>query len=380
MAAVLELVSLDELTPAGVAAWAELAVRAEDPNPFLHPDFVLAAARAQGTMDSVHLARVRDGDGLLAALPVRPSRRWRRLPLPGTLAWTHEQCFLGTPLVAPGTSGDPLAVLVDGLTTLCDGSFVELDLVTAEGRLSDALDEVLSRRALVFGRFHRAALERRPAGDYLDGRLRGKHRRSLRRLARELGTQLGGELQLVERAGARDAVETFMDLEAQGWKGQQGTALASDQARAEFFRHMCHAFAERGALQLLFLEAGGRTVAARANLRAGDAIFCFKIAYDESLSRYSPGMQLELRMIEHFHADASAQRMDSCADPRAEMFNRLWPDRRELRAVLLPTSGPAGRLVRPVLRAVTGAIDRRRGYAAEGRPTPAACAAPAPPA
>lgn len=378
MEAVPELTTLGDLTPAAIAAWAELAARAEDPNPYLHPEFVLAAARSEGLLASVRLLTVRDADGMLAALPVRHSCRWRRLPIPATLAWTHDQCFLGTPLVARESSRESLAAFVDGLGARCGGAFAELDLVCGEGPLSRALDDVLPRDALVFGRFNRAALERRPADDYLDGRLRGKHRRSLRRLARDLQSELGGDLELVERAGRQDAVEDFLRLEAEGWKGEQGTALASDRARADFFRCVCRDFAARGALQLLFLKAGGRTVAARANLRAGDTIFCFKIAHDEALSRHSPGMQLELRMIEHFHADASAERMDSCADPASEMFNRLWPDRRELRGVLLPASGLSGRFARPVLRAVGGAIDRRRAAAGPAGATPPACAAPAP--
>lgn len=356
-----ELTTLAELTPAAIGAWADLALQAEDPNPFLHPEFVLAAARSEGLLGSVSLLTVRGADEMLAALPVRHSHRWRHVPLRSTLAWTHDQCFLGTPLVARGSSHDSLAVLLGDLGARCSGSFAELDLVCDAGPLARTLDDVLPQDAVVFGRFSRATLERRQAGDYLEGRLRGKHRRALRRLARELESELGGELELVERAGRQDAVEEFLHVEAEGWKGEAGTALASDPRRADFFRSICRDFAARGALQLLFLEAGGRTVAARVNLRAGGTIFCFKIAHDETLGRYSPGMQLELRMIEHFHADLTAQRMDSCTDPASEMFNRLWPDRRELRTLLLPAAGLTGRVARPMLRAAGMAIDRHRG-------------------
>src|SRR3712207_7988263 len=49
--------------------------------------------------------------------------------------------------------------------------------------------------------------------------------------------------------------------------------------------------------------SNGHVAAARLNLRAGDELFCFKIAHDETLRKFSPGMQVELAMIEHFHAD-----------------------------------------------------------------------------
>ena len=43
---------------------------------------------------------------------------------------------------------------------------------------------------------------------------------------------------------------------------------------------------------MLAMQAGDRTVAMQSLLIAGDGLFCFKIAYDESLGRYSPGTQL----------------------------------------------------------------------------------------
>ena len=33
----------------------------------------------------------------------------------------------------------------------------------------------------------------------------------------------------------------------------------------------------------------------KCNVLSGDAVFCFKIAHDETFARFSPGVQLELR-------------------------------------------------------------------------------------
>jgi CelD/BcsL family acetyltransferase involved in cellulose biosynthesis len=358
------LVALSELRDFDLEAWAELADRAVEPNPFLHPDFVLTAARAEQALSLVQLAIVEDGNDWDCCLPVRPARSWRRLPLPGTIAWRHVQCLLGTPLVSADAPDRSLAALLQRLREVASGTFFELDWTDEAGPVGDGLRRLLGRDAFAFGRFARAALIRRAEPTYLDGRLRGKHRRSLRRLADQLSERLGGDLALVDRTQEPAAVSTFLELEAAGWKGRAGTALGSTEPRAAFFREMARAFIERGALELLFLEAGGHIAAARCNLRAGAVVFCFKVAHDEGLRHYSPGTQLELRMIDRFHADSSAERMDSCADRDSDLFNRLWPDRRHLAGVLVPRSGLRGRAVRPVLKLGGAVMDRRR--AADG--------------
>jgi CelD/BcsL family acetyltransferase involved in cellulose biosynthesis len=317
--------------------WAALAERAVAPNPYFHPDFVLPAAAAFGD-DRVRIAVAGDWEG---AIPVRVRARWRGMPLTGTLAWLHDQCFLGTPLLA---RAEALGGLIAAMTGA--GRFAELDLVD----LPDA-----PPGSIRFGGYTRAAVVRRPEPTYLDW-LSGKHLRGLRRKGRQLAADLGGELELVDRAGSREAVERFLDLEDAGWKRERGTSLRRVPGGAEFLHAVCAGFAERGALELLFLEAGSRTAAARLNLRAGDEIFCFKIAFDEELRRHSPGVQMELLMLDRFHADPTAMRMDSCADPRSELWNRLWPDRKQLGGLLVPRS----RLLAPLLRAGGAAISRRR--------------------
>jgi CelD/BcsL family acetyltransferase involved in cellulose biosynthesis len=88
--------------------------------------------------------------------------------------------------------------------------------------------------------------------------------------------------------------------------------------------------------------AGDRPAALKCNLIARDEVFCFKIAYDESLARFSPGVQLEERMVEVFHGDMGGRVLDSCADPDNDMINRLWPDRRPLVSWAIPAAGAAG--------------------------------------
>jgi CelD/BcsL family acetyltransferase involved in cellulose biosynthesis len=355
-----ELVPVGELTRRQLDYWYALAERAIEPNPFFDPDFVLPAARGLGETGDVAIACVHDGDEWLGCLPVRRYQRWHRLPLPCVATWRHSYCLLGTPLLAPGRPGEALAAIVEAMHTNAGPvAFAALEWIPTEGAVGAALAD-LPGRPIPFEQFSRAALRRRPQCDYLEGQVKGKHRREFRRMARALEEELEGELTLVDRTGDPAAVEAFLSLEASGWKGREETALAAHQGHAAFFTEMSGALASRRSFELLFLEANGETAAARCSLIAGEMSFCFKVAYNERFSRYSPGRELELRLIERFHEENLLTSMDSCADTGNELYNRIWPDRRELATVAYRSPGPLGLVARPGLRGVVLARERKR--------------------
>ena len=109
---------------------------------------------------------------------------------------------------------------------------------------------------------------------------------------------------------------------------------------------------------MLSLGTTDRTAAMQCNLAAGDTLFCFKVAFDDDLARYSPGVQLELAAVEAFHDSAGLALVDSCAEPDNELINGLWPDRRTLSTLVFPAAGMAGR-VRLAVLGLAAAIRRR---------------------
>jgi CelD/BcsL family acetyltransferase involved in cellulose biosynthesis len=218
-----------------------------------------------------------------------------------------------------------------------------LEWMRADGPIASALHNLLDhRRALQFEAFERAALERRPTGDYVDETLRPHHRRELRRLSRRLAEEMDAPLEVRDVSHDPQMIDRFIAMEASGWKGRRGTAFAAHEGHREFFAEVCDGFRENGRLQLLALAAGDRPAALKCNLLAEDEVFCFKIAYDEAYARFSPGVQLEERTVAVFHERMSQRLMDSCADPDNEMINRLWPDRRPLVSWAIPDAGASG--------------------------------------
>ena len=354
-----ELLSLGALSTADDARWRELAAVAVERNPFFEPEFVGPAVRRLVTRATPSLLVVHDSHGWAACMPVRRALRFRKLPGPALLSWVHEHCFLGTPLMAPDRIVPAWRALLAHVGRERTTGFLGLELLGDDGAVARGLSDALEQegmRALLYERWERAALDRREDGDYLNPDLAGRHRKEMRRQARRLEEQLGAPLVTCDRSDEPAALDTFLALEGAGWKGRAGTALAS-AGRREFFEETARGFAAAGRLQLLALEAGDRTLAMKCNLLAGDAIYCFKIAYDEALSRFSPGIQLELANIDIFHATPGAAWTDSCAAPDNQMINRLWRGRRSVVTVLVPGRRPVGSLAGVTLRA---ALQARR--------------------
>jgi CelD/BcsL family acetyltransferase involved in cellulose biosynthesis len=318
-----------------------LGSSAAAPNPFYEHSFMLPALEYFGER-ALDLLVAKDGAGdWVGLMPLERPRRWRHLVGAALTAWQHPHCFLDSPLLARDSEERAAEALLHQARQ--EVGLIAFDRLPAEGPVASAFSsacDVLGVKPIVWQRSERAALQRRPEDDYVRSRLGGKHFRELRRKGRKLESELG-EIAVVERAGDPRAVDDFLALETAGWKGDEGTALAAGPG-AEFFRAICRKFADAGRLQLLALQAGDRAIAAQCALVAGEGLFCFKIAYDEALGRFSPGTRLMVETASEFHRRSELQWVDSCSKPGSEGIERVWPDRRRLATVLVPGAGAKG--------------------------------------
>lgn len=352
-------IPLSPMSAGDLERWQELAARAVEPNPFFEPAFARPAAERLGERGTSLLV-VEDAGGWRACLPVQRAKIARVVP--GLRTWRHLYCFLGTPLLDAEVAVPAARMLLD--TGVEPGRQLMLESLYAEGPAAAALCQATDDLGLVtvHERGHdRALLERRERGGYLDG-LRSHHWRELNRLGRRLESELGGPITVSDESSSDAALDRFLELERSGWKGREATALGSSPAHAGFFREVCRAFAADGRLQLLTLSAAERTVAMKCNFSAGQGAFCFKIAYDEELARFSPGVQLERENVRVFHEARSERWQDSCADAENTMINRLWPDRRRMRTVVLARRGALATVSRQGIKAAHAVreIERRR--------------------
>lgn len=328
------LVPLRRVTRGLVDAWRGLASRALEPNPFHEPDFVLPALRHLAKGKGISLLVVTRGDEIDALMAVQRFKATRYSPpLPTLSIWSHPYQFLGTPLLDASRAEEALAVVLDPpLAVRGAGLFFSARWLSDDGLFGEALENVLNQRSRTLYRWTtgaRAVLARSNGGTVKSGRYKRvrEYRRSLERQV--------GWVRVVDRSRESEAVEDFLSLEAAGWKGREGTAMACQSSHAEFFRDVCARFANTGNLQLISLETPQGPLAMQCNFRAGEGMFHFKSAYDENFGHYRPGVQLLLEITESFE-DAPFEFIDSCTDPQNELFNQMWPARRRVSTIIVP--------------------------------------------
>lgn len=319
------------------AAWADLARRALEPDIFLDPLFALPAARRfapdlRPTFLLVWTSQDGCAPALIGLCPVPPLRR-RLLPAIVPV-WTHEQAVMAAPLLDGERAVQALDALLGWLRRtgfgraglLCRG-------VPRDGPLGAVLTGPKLRHASIEVRT-RAVLAR--AGQGAPGGKRAKEWRRQHRRLLDRGPLAFRSAR--DPDSVRLATEYFLLLEASGWKGRRGTALAQDPALALFTRALTGDLARDGRCRIESLELDGRPIAMGIVLRSRDRAYFWKTAFDESFAALSPGKQFALALTTAQREDPRTALTDSCALPDHPMIDRLWPERMTVADVIVATS------------------------------------------
>jgi CelD/BcsL family acetyltransferase involved in cellulose biosynthesis len=355
-----------------VSEWRDLAACVLEPNVFYEPAFALPAATVFGHGVGAALVWTQGPRRLVGFFPGRVHRRYGVVPV--VTGWTHRFAPLGTPLVNRDHAAAAVAAWLAWLRN--DDRLPALMILPLipEGPFTAILNDALAdtSRIFLFNRHRRAMLA--PADPPSPDRafaIIPKKRKELRRQRRRLA-ELGGLAVDVatDRAAVAAALADFIELEARGWKGRTGTAAKNDARIHRFVESAVAGLAAEGKVRIDRLQVGGRPIAAVVTLRGGDVAWTWKIAYDESYARYSPGVQLMCDVSRALLADATIRQVDSCASAGHPMIDHLWRARIELadRLIALRPSPIAFPLVRQLEAVRSGTVpilkawrDRWRG-------------------
>jgi CelD/BcsL family acetyltransferase involved in cellulose biosynthesis len=353
----LRLLTLAELEePAFLSAWERLALRAAEPNPFFEPWYLLPSLRQWGAADGVRV-KAWFHDGRLAGLmPVARRPRYYGHPLTHAAVWLHPNAFCGVPLVAAGHEErfwEHLLAHFDRQPRRA--LFLHLPQLPAEGPVAAALTRVLAR----LGRMHYlAAQEARAmltgetsAAAYLEAAMSAKKRKELRRQHNRLAEEGALAFERVEGAeGITQWTAEFLALEAAGWKGEAGSALASAPDTCALFTEALAGAAAAGRLERLALRIDGRAIAMLVNFVTAPGAYSYKTAFDEAYARFSPGMLLQLENLALLEREG-IQWTDSCAVEGHPMIERLWRDCRRMVSLNIAIGGPLRRTAFRLLKA-----------------------------
>lgn len=324
-----------------VPAWQRLAQQAIEPNVFYESWALLPAIQTLCPANLCILLIWSDASHTVLAglLPLVQENHYQKFPACHWRNWLHLHCPLGTPLVHRDYVDAVLAALLRWLHQDVGAMVFSLDKIPADGAFAQRLHAFSQQQQLGLDTqdtWERALLVTGMTGSaYLEQQHRKKKRKEYSRLRRRLA-ELGEvrcELLLPGQTGALSAwIADFLHLEAQGWKGQQGTALACHAEEKAFAEALMRNAAQHGQLMMLRLLLDDEVIAMKLNLIGASQRdgYALKIAYDERYAAYSPGVLLELENICATLDDTALAWMDSCAIPNHPMINHLWAERRKM--------------------------------------------------
>jgi CelD/BcsL family acetyltransferase involved in cellulose biosynthesis len=369
-----------EAMAAIVPSWENMAAAAIEPNPFYEPWMLLPALEAFGLEKSFRLVTVWNGDRLDAVLPLERTGSFKGLPLPALSSWRHRHCLLCTPLVRAEGAKETLAALIESL----DVAIVGLQYIPTDGAFHQALMAALAAmniKPVALDGYARPVLRRAKDGEtYVNEFIPRKERQELRRREKRLKEQ--GALMQVALGPGQDIgrwIDEFLKLEASGWKGKEGTAMACSEANRRFLTETFTAAYQRGRLEMVGVDFNGKPLGRCTGFIAGEGAYAFKPAYDEAFAKFSPGILAEVARIRNLHQLPGVQWMDSFTDANNSMMSRLWKDRLTVQSVVFGTNaaGALALAALPFLRwakRTLSAASRGRAQAKPAQP-PAASAA-----
>jgi CelD/BcsL family acetyltransferase involved in cellulose biosynthesis len=284
-----------ELVDALADEWRALCLEGPSDQPFFRPEWIGAYVRAFAAKAKLVVVTARIDGRLKAVLPLVEERSlWCGLPvrrLRGAANW-HSGRF--DVVKGVGAEGNMAVHAVwNCLKDLGGWDLIELPDVPQGGAAEELLDAA-REDGFAVGRWESMRSPYIPLSGLGEGedpwlsRASAKFRKNMRNWLRKSAAEGALHLHRMERPDSR-ALERFYTLECSGWKGGQGTAIASRPSARSFYDTIARAAEPFEYLCLHFLELGQETLAASLGLTYGGKYFGLKCAYNERYAKLGPG-------------------------------------------------------------------------------------------
>lgn len=324
-------------------AWADLFDRSLECNVFYGPDHLEPLATGPLCDSSFRvLLAWRQGPGgrtLAGFMPLHLSAS----PLAPVRGFKHHYVVGSTPLLDSFQPLDAANALLHGLTEIRPGALLILDDVRLDWPAWQALVRASQASRCLFEEqdvIARAGVSPVSASTHL----KGKISQNLRRCSAKLSTLGAWSVNTpMDVEEGREGLEALLSIEASGWKGEAGTALASNADTLAFARKAFDPGNLRPTPLFSVLRLENKPIAVSMNLIGHDNAANLKCAYDESYAACSPGVLLDVALADELRRTSFTPMIDSVALP-GHPVERVWPERMRCGWVAVacdPATGPA---------------------------------------
>ncbi|MGS4887562.1 GNAT family N-acetyltransferase [Roseibium sp. MB-4] len=336
----LEVLWLDPLAPeTPLDQWQDLADNSVDPNPFFTPEFLQPFLQAFPAA-AVRLLVIRAKGSLNWRMAAPIGRRRAGLAVPIKTTWTSFYAPLGTPLLRDTGGPDDVAAFVRAGAG--SANLISMPFLPCKSRVASLAEEITGWENRWAEKLSRAGHSSGDLGEIqYKTAMSGKRRKEMRRQLRRLEDH--GPIRIAHLVGeeAIEGFEEFLKLEAEGWKGRAGTALSSNPETALFSRNVIKNRSLNNGVRIDQLWAGDTLIASLILFIEGSHVFSWKIAFNETFARMSPGAQIAAISMKQNLQSPDILEADSLAVPGHSMIEPLWRGRVDIGTLVL-SKGPLG--------------------------------------
>lgn len=284
------LLGFDSLLPEDIQSWRELERRAKHQNAYLGIDYLLPYFKFVHKSSPVIIFIYDCKTERQSLVGVGVFFRRKKLGIPYLVSVKTNYIFNSGCLVDKALSDDDCVLLIEKIFATAN-----VEIVIFKKTTNQFFTESLLKSHLYFlsaSKIQQAVLLDEQAGEEKLAEEMSKNRRKeIRRKTKKL-EELGVLSWRVVQPNEIRAEHSnkFLALENDGWKGESGTSIQSNNDLKQFFNNVVDRLKVREMVFFTELCLNDEVIASTCNFRSGNTGFAFKLGWKQDYEKYSIGM------------------------------------------------------------------------------------------
>jgi CelD/BcsL family acetyltransferase involved in cellulose biosynthesis len=317
--------------------WARLSLEAGADSIFACNWFVRPVLEQFDKQKAYRLFIAIDANGeWYGVMPIARAHHFGRIPVRNWRNLKNPNQFIGLPLIKKGQETEFWSALLTALDDVPSGAFAFYPTtLPKDHRITKALIthcHLEGRSIEVISSYLRAAINTDlNFSAYWNKAVSKRRQKRISTLEKQLERDHGPiQYDLVTDTASLDRwINEFLVLELAGWKGLNGSAIASSSDSTLLFRCVVRSAFAEGAIACIALRAGEQPIAMSSYFITDGHGYGFKSCFDQNFSRYAPGILL-IREIMTVLDNGQLFYFDSCSGANETMISDIWLERREI--------------------------------------------------